>query len=82
MSKRPLVYSLVCLAVLGLLIVPVGTAVFALGFGAGDSPCVMCWEERIGMVHHRAARPVRHPVRPEAAVCRPVRPRRRVGHSS
>ena len=50
MSKRPLVYSLVCLAVLGLLIVPVGTAVFALGFGAGDSPCVMCWEERIGMV--------------------------------
>jgi disulfide bond formation protein DsbB len=50
MSKRPLVYSLVCLAVLGLLIVPVGTAVIALGFGAGDSPCVMCWEERIGMV--------------------------------
>lgn len=48
--KRPLVYSLVALAVLGLSVVPVGTAVFVLGFGAGDSPCVMCWEQRIGML--------------------------------
>ncbi len=28
---------------------PVGTAVFVLGFLYGDSPCVMCWEQRIGM---------------------------------
>jgi disulfide bond formation protein DsbB len=48
--KRHLTYSLVALAVLGLATVPVGTAVFVLGFGAGDSPCVMCWEQRIGML--------------------------------
>jgi hypothetical protein len=29
--------------------VPVGTAVFVLGFVHGDSPCVLCWQQRIGM---------------------------------
>jgi disulfide bond formation protein DsbB len=29
--------------------VPVGGAVFVLGFVFGDSPCVMCWEQRTGM---------------------------------
>lgn len=43
-------YSLLAAAVLVLLIVPVGGAVFVLGFVHGDSPCVMCWEQRIGMV--------------------------------
>ena len=43
-------YRLVSLAVLALTVIPVGGAVFILGFGAGDSPCVMCWEQRIGMV--------------------------------
>jgi len=47
---RNAIYSILTLAVLLLSIVPVGTAVFLLGFVAGDSPCVMCWEQRTGMV--------------------------------
>lgn len=47
---RNAVYSILTLAVLLLSIVPVGTAVFLLGFLVGDSPCVMCWEQRTGMV--------------------------------
>ncbi len=43
------VFTMVSVAVLALSIVPIGGAVFVLGFGAGDSPCVMCWEQRIGM---------------------------------
>ncbi len=43
------VYTLLALAVLALAVVPVGVAVFVLGFVYGDSPCVMCWEQRIGM---------------------------------
>ncbi|RPJ85197.1 MAG: disulfide bond formation protein B, partial [Acidobacteria bacterium] len=50
MEKRSPIYVVVSLAVLALSIVPVGGAVFVLGFGAGDSPCVMCWEQRIGMI--------------------------------
>ncbi len=46
--KRDTLYSILALAVLGLS-VPVGVAVFVLGFVYGDSPCVMCWEQRIGM---------------------------------
>lgn len=42
--------ALVALAVLLLTLLPVGTAVFWLGFVRGDSPCVMCWEQRIGMI--------------------------------
>ena len=40
---------ILALAVLLLSAIPVGVAVFVLGFGYGDSPCVMCWEQRIGM---------------------------------
>ncbi|MCX6550884.1 MAG: disulfide bond formation protein B [Acidobacteria bacterium] len=47
--RRDLVYAIVALAVLALSIIPVGTAVFLLGFVYGDSPCVMCWEQRTGM---------------------------------
>jgi disulfide bond formation protein DsbB len=43
------VYTLLALAVLALAVIPVGAAVFVLGFVQGDSPCVMCWEQRIGM---------------------------------
>ncbi len=43
------VYTVLALAVLALAVVPVGAAVFVLGFVYGDSPCVMCWEQRIGM---------------------------------
>jgi disulfide bond formation protein DsbB len=47
--RRSLLYTILALAVLLLSAVPVGVAVFVLGFGYGDSPCVMCWEQRIGM---------------------------------
>ena len=46
--KRDTLYTILALAVLALS-VPVGVAVFYLGFVHGDSPCVMCWEQRIGM---------------------------------
>jgi len=44
------VFTLVALAVLVLTVIPVGVAVFWLAFARGDSPCVMCWEQRIGML--------------------------------
>jgi disulfide bond formation protein DsbB len=47
--RRELLYSMLALAVLLLAVVPIGVAVFVLGFVQGDSPCVMCWEQRIGM---------------------------------
>jgi disulfide bond formation protein DsbB/DNA-binding beta-propeller fold protein YncE len=47
--KREPLYTALSLAVLALSIVPIGGAVFVLGFMFGDSPCVMCWEQRIGM---------------------------------
>ena len=46
-SEAP--YTLLALAVLVLAALPVGIAVFVLGFLYGDSPCVMCWEQRAGM---------------------------------
>jgi disulfide bond formation protein DsbB len=47
---RERLYTALSAAVLLLSIVPIGGAVFVLGFMDGDSPCVMCWEQRIGMV--------------------------------
>jgi disulfide bond formation protein DsbB len=47
--RRDLLYTVLALAVLALTVVPVGAAVFLLGFVYGDSPCVMCWEQRAGM---------------------------------
>lgn len=47
--KSDHLYTFLALAVLALLVIPVGAAVFLLGFVYGDSPCVMCWEQRIGM---------------------------------
>lgn len=44
-----LVDTLLVAAVLFLTVVPVGTAVFVLGFVHGDSPCVLCWQQRVGM---------------------------------
>lgn len=49
-ATRGLIFTIVALAVLVLTVVPVGTAVFYFGFVLGDSPCVMCWEQRIGML--------------------------------
>ena len=47
--RRDLLYTLLALAVLVLTVVPHRDAVFVLGFVYGDSPCVMCWEQRTGM---------------------------------
>lgn len=47
--RRDSLYTALALAVLVLAVMPVGAAVFVLGFLHGDSPCVMCWEQRIGM---------------------------------
>ena len=43
-------YTLLAIAVLVLALVPAGTAAFILGFVYGESPCVLCWEQRIGMI--------------------------------
>ncbi len=48
-TTRNAVYTLLAIAVLAVTAIPVGAAVFVLGFIYGDSPCVMCWEQRIGM---------------------------------
>src|SRR5512134_3716644 len=46
--SRP-VYTLLAAAVLFLVLGPLGTSVFVLGFVHGDSPCILCWAQRIGM---------------------------------
>ena len=48
MSRSPL-YTVLAAAVLFLILVPLGTSVFVLGFIHGDSPCILCWAQRIGM---------------------------------
>ena len=47
---RHVFYRLLAIAVLLLVVVPVGSAVFWLGFVHGDSPCVLCWAQRTTMV--------------------------------
>ena len=48
--RRDFFYLLLACAVLGIVVVPVGSAVFWLGFVHGDSPCVLCWAQRTAMV--------------------------------
>jgi disulfide bond formation protein DsbB len=50
MATRNALYVPLTLAVLALVVGPIGIAVFVLGFGLGDSPCVLCWAQRTGMV--------------------------------
>ena len=50
MAPRSRLYTPLTLAVLALVVGPIGIAVFVLGFGHGDSPCVLCWAQRTGMV--------------------------------
>jgi disulfide bond formation protein DsbB len=47
--NRPF-FSLLAWAVLFIAAVPVGTSVFVLGAVLGDSPCVLCWAQRTGMI--------------------------------
>ena len=49
-SPRTLPYTLLAFAVLVLIVGPIGTAAFVLGFGYGESPCVLCWAQRTGMI--------------------------------
>lgn len=48
MTRSPL-YTILAAAVLFLILVPLGTSVFVLGFIHGDTPCILCWAQRIGM---------------------------------
>jgi disulfide bond formation protein DsbB len=48
--RRDLFYTLLAVAVLAIAAIPVGSAVFVLGFVHGDSPCVLCWAQRTAMV--------------------------------
>lgn len=48
--KTKTFYDLLALCVIALTVIPVGIAVFILGFVRGDSPCMFCWEQRIGMI--------------------------------
>lgn len=43
-------FNLFAIAALALVALPVGIACIILGFGFGDSPCIMCWHERFCMV--------------------------------
>jgi disulfide bond formation protein DsbB len=47
---RRLPYTLLAIAVLVLIVGPIGTAAFVLGFGFGESPCVLCWAQRTMMI--------------------------------
>lgn len=43
-------FNLMSIAVILLMLLPVGIACIILGFGMSDSPCIMCWAERITMI--------------------------------
>jgi len=48
-ARRPLFFPILAALVLFLAGVPLFMSVFVLGFGHGDSPCVLCWAQRTGM---------------------------------
>jgi disulfide bond formation protein DsbB len=48
--KSESLYTILALAVVALAVGPIGIAVFVLGFVHGDSPCVLCWAQRTGMI--------------------------------
>jgi disulfide bond formation protein DsbB len=48
--KSESLYTILALAVMALAVGPIGIAVFVLGFVHGDSPCVLCWAQRTGMI--------------------------------
>ena len=43
-------FNILTLATLILISLPVGIACIVLGFGLGDNPCILCWQERMGMI--------------------------------
>jgi disulfide bond formation protein DsbB len=48
--KSESLYTVLALAVLALVVGPIGTAVFVLAYVHGDSPCVLCWAQRTAMI--------------------------------
>lgn len=44
-----MIFTILAAAVLFLSVFPVGVAAYVLGFMYGEAPCVLCWEQRIGM---------------------------------
>jgi disulfide bond formation protein DsbB len=48
--KSDSLHTILGLAVLALVVGPIGIAVFVLAFVHGDSPCVLCWAQRTGMI--------------------------------
>jgi disulfide bond formation protein DsbB len=48
--RRQTPLAILALAVLVLVVGPIGTAAFVLGFGYGESPCVLCWAQRTMMI--------------------------------
>ncbi|GAA6822985.1 disulfide bond formation protein B [Helicobacter pylori] len=50
MNKETRFYNLFSLAILGILIFPVGLANFYFGYVLKDSPCIFCWALRINMI--------------------------------
>ncbi|WP_223292995.1 MULTISPECIES: disulfide bond formation protein B [Shewanella] len=48
--KETTVNQIVSLAALALIALPVGIACIVLGYGLGDNPCILCWQERTAMV--------------------------------
>lgn len=50
MEKNTKFYTLISLAVLGIIVFPVGIANIIFGYMLGDSPCTSCWSLRITMI--------------------------------
>ncbi len=48
--KEATVNQIVSLAALALIALPVGIACIVMGYGLGDNPCILCWQERTAMV--------------------------------
>lgn len=50
MEKNTKFYTLISLAILGIIVFPVGIANIIFGYILGDSPCTSCWSLRITMI--------------------------------
>lgn len=48
--KNQRIYSVIALATILLLFMPIGLSSVMLGIGLGDNPCILCWQERMAMM--------------------------------
>jgi disulfide bond formation protein DsbB len=44
-----MIFTILAVAVLFLSVFPIGISAYVMGFMLGESPCVLCWEQRVGM---------------------------------